>query len=182
MDLDTVIMVLAVIALLIGIGLAFFGRAIWGMLLSAIGGMIGWMLGFAVGVLIFGFGDLLSIILVFICGFVGSFILGAIFRFLVEAALALVAAILAAGIFWWAYPGQLLFAIIIFALVFILSYVFIEKVVAIVTAFIGAIIAGVGAYFLLDNLGYAAIAALGLMVAGSLVQLFMLDDSDDFLF
>ncbi|MCK5309962.1 MAG: hypothetical protein KAJ64_04885, partial [Thermoplasmata archaeon] len=72
MDLETVILILAVIALIIGIALALFGRAIWGTLLSMIGGMIGWMLGFALGVIIFGFGSLLSIILVIICGFVGS--------------------------------------------------------------------------------------------------------------
>ena len=97
MDWNTVVAILALIALAIGIVLALFGRAIWGMLLAAIGGMIGWMIGFAIGVILFGFGNLMAIILVFICGFVGSFIMGAIFRFLVEVALALLAAILAAG-------------------------------------------------------------------------------------
>ena len=160
MELETIVYIFALIALLIGIVLALFGRSIWGMLLAGIGGMIGWMLGFAVGVLLFGFGNLMSIILVFICGFVGSFVMGAIFRFLVEAALALLAAILAAGVFWYMYPGQVLVALIIFAIVFVISYVFIEKVVVVVTAFIGSIIAGIGIYFLLDNAGYAVIGAL----------------------
>ena len=182
MELDTVIFILAIIAVIIGIALALFGRAIWGMLLSAIGGMIGWMIGFAVGVFLFGFDTLLSIILVIICGFVGSLLMGMIFRYLVEVALALVAGLMAAGVFWYAYPGQLIIAIILFVVVFVLSYVFIEKVVVIVTAFIGSIIAGVGAFFLLGNLGYAVIAALGLLVAGIIIQFTMLDESDDFMF
>lgn len=182
MDLDTVIFILAIIALVIGIALALFGRAIWGALLSMIGGMIGWMIGFAVGVLLFGFDNLLAIILVIICGFVGSLIMGAIFRFLVEAALALLTAILAAGIFWYIYQDQILIAIIIFAVVFILAYVFIEKVVIVITAFIGSIIAGVGLYFLLGNAGYAVIGALALLVTGILIQFFLLDDSDNFLY
>ena len=182
MDWNTVVAILALIALAIGIVLALFGRAIWGMLLAAIGGMIGWMIGFAIGVILFGFGNLMAIILVFICGFVGSFIMGAIFRFLVEVALALLAAILAAGIFWYSYPDLALYALIIFAIVFVISYVFIEKVVVVVTAFIGSIIAGVGLYFLLGNAGYAVIGALALLVGGSLIQFFLLDDRDDFLF
>ena len=182
MDWETVIFILAIIALIIGIVLALFGKSIWGGLLAVIGSMIGWMIGFAVGVLLFGFGNLLSIILVIICGFVGSLIMGAIFRYLVEVALALLTAILAAGIFWYIYQDQILIAIIIFAVVFILAYVFIEKVVIVITAFIGSIIAGVGLYFLLNNAGYAVIGALALLVTGILLQFFVLDDSDNFLY
>ncbi len=180
MDWETVVFILAVIALIIGIILALFGKSIWGSLLSMMGGMIGWMIGFAIGVLIFGFDNLMAIILVIICGFVGSIIMGAIFRYLVEAALALLTAILAAGIFWYIYQDQILIAIIIFAVVFILAYVFIEKVVIVITAFIGSIIAGVGLYFLLGNAGYAVIGALALLVTGILIQFFLLDDSDNF--
>ena len=182
MDWETVIFILAIIALLIGIALAFFGRAIWGSLLAVIGSMIGWMIGFAVGTILFGFDTIMAIILVIICGFVGSFIMGAIFRYLVEAALALLTAILAAGIFWYIYQDQILIAIIIFAVVFILAYVFIEKVVVVITAFIGSIIAGVGLFFLLDNAGYAVIGALAILVGGILVQFFLLDNRDDFLY
>ena len=180
MDMNTVIYILALIALVIGIALALFGRAIWGSLLSMMGGMIGWMIGFAVGVIIFGFDNLMAIILVIICGFIGSLIMGAIFRYLVEAALALLTAILTAGIFWYIYQDQFLIAIIIFAVVFILAYVFIEKVVVVVTAFIGSIIAGVGLFFLLGNAGYAVMGALALLVTGILIQVFLLDDSDNF--
>ncbi len=183
MEWETVILILAVIALIIGIVLALFGKSIWGTLLSVIGGMVGWMLGFALGVILFGFSNILSIILVIICGFVGSLIMGAIFRFLVEAALALLTGILAAGLFWLAYPDQIIVAIIIFAVVFIISYVFIEKVVVVVTAFIGSIIAGVGIYVIMDyNLGYAVIGALGLLITGILIQFFLLDDNDNFLY
>ena len=180
MDMNTVIYILALIALVIGIALALFGRAIWGSLLSMMGGMIGWMIGFAVGVIIFGFDNLMAIILVIICGFIGRLIMGEIFRYLVEAALALLTAILTAGIFWYIYQDQFLIAIIIFAVVFILAYVFIEKVVVVVTAFIGSIIAGVGLFFLLGNAGYAVMGALALLVTGILIQFFLLDDSDNF--
>lgn len=181
MELETVIFILALIALVIGIALALFGRAIWGALLSVIGGMIGWMLGFAVGVLIFGFDSLLSIILVIVCGFVGSLIIGAIFGYLVEVALALLTGILAAGVFFYVYPDQIVVAIIIFAIAFIIAYVFIEKVVIVVTAFIGAIVAGIGIYFLIDNAGYAVIGALAILITGILIQFYLLDDYDTFL-
>ena len=181
MDLETVKMILAVIVLLIGLALALFGRAIWGSLLSAIGSMIGWMLGFTVGIFFFGFTTLLGIILTIIIAFIGSFIMGAIFGFLVELALALLTAILAAGLFYYFNQGQVMIALIIFAVVFILAYVFIEKVVIVVTAFIGSILAAIGIFFLTDNPGYASLGFIGIFILGCVIQYFMLDDHDAFL-
>lgn len=181
MDLETVIFILAVIVLLMGIALALFGRAIWGSLLSAMGGMIGWMLGFAVGVFFFGFTTLMGIILTIIIAFIGSFILGAIFGFLVELALALAAALLAAGLFYYFYDKQIVLALIIFAVTFILAYVFIEKVVILVTAFVGSILAAIGIWFLTKNAGYTGLGFVGIFILGCLIQYFLLDDYDTFL-
>jgi len=181
MDLDTVVFILAVVVTLVGIALAFFGRAIWSGLLSAIGGMIGWMIGFAVGIYFFGFGDLMSIIIVVIIAFVSSFILGAIFGFLVELALALAAALLAAGLFFYFNQGQIVVALVIFAVTFILAYVFIEKVVIVVTAFIGSILAAVGLWFLTESVLWTGVGLIGIFFLGCLIQYFMLDDYDTFL-
>lgn len=181
MDIETVKFILAAIVLLIGIALALFGRAIWGSLLSAIGSMIGWMVGFAIGFYFFGFSTLMGIILTIIIAFIASFIMGAIFQLLVELALALLTAILAAGLFYYFNQDQVVIALIIFAVVFILAYVFIEKVVIVVTAFIGSILAAIGIYFLTYNTGYTAMGFIGLFIIGCLVQYFLLEGHDSFL-
>lgn len=178
MDEQTIILILAVILLIIGIVLAFFGKAIWGSLMSIIGGMIGWFIGFAIGIHFFGEninGWLIAIIIGFICGFIGSML----FRYLVEVALALITGLLAGGVIYYLAPDYWIVAIIVFGVVMVLAYVYIEEVVGIVTALIGALLAAAAIYILAG----ASLAVLGfilIFIGGALIQTFLMRDVDAF--
>ena len=176
MDMNTVFFVLAVIVLIIGVALALFGRAIWDMLMSMIGGMIGWMIGFGIGIWFFGYDSWTGIIIAIILGFVGSFIMGALFGVLVDVALALLAGLLVGALVFFATEDWL-YAGIALLVVTILAYVFIERIISIVTAFIGAILAAAAIWYLAG----ANLAILGfvlLFVIGAAIQHFMLDIHD----
>jgi hypothetical protein len=178
MDAHTVYQILAVIILIIGIALALFGRAIWAGLLTAIGSMIGWMLGFAIGAMFFGFDSITGIIITLVLAFLGSFILGTVFRFLVELALALLTGLLCGALVYF-FTGNIIIAVIVFAVGLILAYVFIEKVVVVVTALIGSLLAAAATYYLLDrNENYAVLAFIGLFIGGILIQHFLLEEYD----
>jgi hypothetical protein len=177
MDKETIYMILAIILLIIGIAVALFGRAIWDSVMSIIGGMIGWMLGFGIGVLLFGYDSWTEIIIAIILGFVGSLIMGAIFGALVEAALSLLAGILVGVLVYFATDENLMYAAITCIVVAILSFVLMEHIIAFITAFIGAVLAGAAIWYLMD-LSYAILGFILLFVFGSLIQHFMLDDND----
>ena len=175
MSIDTIYMILALIVLLVGIVLAFFGKAIWGSLMSMIGGMIGWFLGFFFATYM-GWGWIIAIIVGFICAFIGSIL----FRYLVEISLAFITGLLAGGLFFVAFPNLLIVAVIIFAVVFILAYVYIEEVVAFITALIGALLSGAAIYYLTTSEGMAVLGAILIFLGGALVQTIALKDHDAF--
>jgi len=178
MDMDTVFTVLAIIVLVIGIALALFGRAIWDAVLSAIGGMIGWMMGFGLGWWFFHdetWWVWWGIIIAIIFGIVGSLIMAALFGILVEAALALTTGILV-GAFVFYLTGEIVYALIVMGVVAVLAYVFMDRLIAIITAFIGAILAGAAVWYL-KGFNLAVLAFVLLFVIGSAIQQFVLDDN-----
>ncbi len=175
MDIDTVYMILALILLVVGIALALFGRAIWDAVMSAIGGMIGWMLGFGIGIWYFGSDSWTGIIIAIVMGFIGSFILATIFGFLVEAALSLVAGILI-GVFVFYLTDSIIYAAIAMAVIAIVSFIFIERLIAIITAFIGAVLAAAAVWYLY-GFDLAVLAFILLFIIGSILQQFVLDDN-----
>ena len=135
---EGIILILGLILLAIGILLAFFGRSMWEAMMSLIGGFIGWFLGFGITIYFLGSdGWYIGIIVGFLCGFVGSIL----FHYLVEVALALIAGVLAGGLVYiiggagWAIP-----AIIVFAVVFAISYYYIDDLIGVITALIGGIL------------------------------------------
>ena len=177
MEIETIYMILALILLFIGIAVALFGRAIWDSVMSMIGGMIGWMLGFGIGIWFFGYDSWTSIIICIILGFVGSLIIGAIFGAMVEAALSLLAGILAGVLVYFTFGENLMYAAIACIVVAILAFVLIEHVIAFVTAFVGAVLAGGAIWYLMD-LNYAILGFILLFIFGSLIQFYMLADND----
>jgi hypothetical protein len=77
-----------IILVIIGLVMAFFGRAIWDVLMSMIGGLIGSMAGFVIGFMLAGFVG--AIIGLFIGGFIGSIL----FRYLIRVVLALLCGVI----------------------------------------------------------------------------------------
>ncbi len=186
---EGIMLILGLILLAVGLALAFFGRAMWESLMSIIGGFIGWFLAYFFAAYIMGWVWWMAMIAGFIGGMLGSWIFGA----LVEIALALIVAILAGGLVFilggagWAIP-----AVIVFVIVFALSYYFMDDLIAIVTAIIGGILSSVAIYILMmddpglmgEGLGgmsdptMAILGGIAIIILGALVQTFFIKDSD----
>ena len=183
-------LLLGLVLLGVGLLLAFFGRAMWESMMAIIGGFIGWFLAYFFATYIMGWEWWMAIIVGFVGGMLGSWIFGA----LVEVALALIVAILAGGLVYilggaaWVIP-----AIIIFVIVFALSYYFMDDLIAIVTALIGGILSSVAIFVLMiddpgsmagEGLGgmpdptWAILGGIAIFILGALVQTFFLEDSD----
>lgn len=177
MELHTIYQILAVMLLIIGSVIALFGRAVWKGLFASFGGMIGWMIGFGIGVWIFGFDTWTGIIISVIIAFISSFIMGALFGMIVEIALAVLVGILAGGLVFL-LTGNLLVAVIVFGIVGILAYVLMDKVVILVTALIGSVLAAAAVYYLMDW-EYAIVAFIAIFALGLLIQFVFLADNDN---
>jgi hypothetical protein len=179
MTIDTVYYIIAIILIVIGAALALFGRAIWDALLSTIGGMIGWIIGFGIGIYImkhfFDNESWLALLVAIVLGFIGGFIMAALFGMLVEAALSLCAGLLI-GIFVFYLTGNLLYAVIAMTVIAIITFIFIERLVAVITAFVGSVIAAAGIWFL-KGFDLAVLCFVLLFVIGSAIQQFVLDDN-----
>jgi hypothetical protein len=166
-----------IILVIIGLVMAFFGRAIWDVAMSMIGGLIGSMIGFVVGFMLAEW--IGAIICMFIFGFIGSIL----FRYLVRVALALLCGLIVAALIWLAAGGPpladfLIFGLIIMIIVFIPSYYFIEELVSVLTALIGGSILGVGVYGLTLNPWLAIGLGVLAWIFGSLVQIMALEKYD----
>ena len=165
-----ILLILAVLLILVGVGLAFRGRRIWAGLMSLIGAVIGGTLGYLFGMLMNSW--ITALILSMIGAFVGSLLFG----YLVKIALAFVTALLVAGLAYIAIgPGmsqdlRIVLAAILLLVVYAISYWFIQVIIAFVTALLGGLLVGVG-IFLLDLGINAALAVGGLVfLAGFVVQ------------
>lgn len=166
-----------IILVIIGLVMAFFGRAIWDVLMSMIGGLIGSMVGFVIGFMLAGFVG--AIICMFIFGFIGSIL----FRYLIRVVLALFCGIIVAALIWLAIGKPplsdfLVIGLIIAIVVFIPSYYFIEELVSVLTALIGGAILGVGIYGLTLDPWLAIGVGVLVWIFGSLVQIMALEKYD----
>jgi hypothetical protein len=178
MEMQTVYNYLAIIVLVIGIALALFGRAIWHRILSGIGGMLGWMIGFGIGIWYFGYNSAMDVLFAVIIGIVCAIILGAIFATLVEAALCLLAGLLAGGAVYY-YYGDMMIAIIVVLVVTVVAFILREYAISVITAIIGALLAAAAIYYL-TNLTYAVMGGIILFALGTFVQFYFLEDNDNY--
>ena len=167
-DIDLII---GVVLLLIGLVLAFFGKLIWATMMSFIGAIIGGILGFIIGTLIGGqwVGLILSLIF--------AIMFSMIFGYLVQLGLALILGLMGFALVYFSF-GQTDAAIIggaiVLAIIFAVSYYFIEEVVAGATALIGGIFAGAGILLITWDMGLAVGLGIMIFVFGALVQIFVL--------
>jgi hypothetical protein len=148
----SLIWAIAGILVVVGLVFAFFGRGILKSLMAMIGAILGGIIGFLAGALLGG--SLLAIGL----GLVGSFIGFILFWKLVKIGFALALGVLAAALVFIAFgtptgtgagDSRVIGAIVAFIVIFAIAYYFIEELVGIITALIGGILVGVGAYLFL---------------------------------
>ena len=177
MEMETILLI---IMLIIGLVLAFFGIKVWETLMGIIGGFIGWFIGFGLGMYYFESDPnvyIYAIIIGLICGFIGSML----FHYLVEAAMALVVAALGGGVVYYMggeTPEQmyLIAAIIVFVVVFALAFYFMDELIGVFTAMIGAILAGAALYLLMDGDPMSIILGIVIFISGAALQTFVLTD------
>jgi len=166
---DEVLFAILVIALIFGLLLVFAGRILWKPIMSIIGGFIGATLGYIIG--LYFDGILLGLLGAVVGGLIGSLL----FRLLVEFALSVLAGVVAFGVVFGA-TGNWLISFIALILVFILSSFFMEKIIGILTAVIGAILVGVCLTQLdIVSIESAVVISLVLIVLGSVIQMFFLE-------
>ena len=176
----TLALVIAGILVLIGLLLAFWGRGILRFLMAIIGMLIGGIIGYVVGAtVITGGGALLAIGL----GLVGAFLGLILFWKLVKIGFALVLGLLAAVLVLLAFgvPQQgagvgdtrVIAAILVFLVVFAVSYYFIEELIGIITALIGGILVGVGAFLFIGPDPVSGVASWIIAAAAGAVIFFV---------
>jgi len=155
----------------IGLFLAFMGRRIWKSVMSFIGGVIGFVVGLAIGTAIGG------VLVGIIVGLLGGFIGSAVFVFLARVGISAVAALLAflvvsgiGGDSWFVA------ALIVGAVVFALTFAFVETAIGVVTAVAGGLLLGFGLIILEVDLTISVLAMLAVIVFGAAFQLFALHE------
>jgi len=157
------VMFLYIIGLILGLILVFIGKLLWRPLMSIIGSFIGGIIGFVIGFILGGnIGGLIG-------ASIGAILGGIIFIGIAEFSVAALASLVGLGLVYF-LTSSLLIGLIAGALIFILVSIFIDQIIGIMMAVLGGLIAGV----CIDGLGIeieiAAIIALALMIAGSVIQ------------
>src|SRR2546422_4504922 len=185
LNLDpNLVLAIAGILVILGLALAFFGRGILKKIIATIGMILGGVIGYLGGSVISGGSGYLAIGLALVGAFIGLIL----FWKLVKIGFALALGILAAALVFLSFgppssptgagDSRVIAAIVAFLIVFGISYYFIEELIGVITAIIGGILVGVGAYLFLgpDTVGgirtWIAAAAVGgvIFFAGAAFQ------------
>ena len=160
------------VLLIVGIIIAFAGRIVWRHLMSFVGAIIGGLFGFVIGTAI---GDVLvGLFVSMLCAIVGSFV----FIFLAEIGLGVVASLftffVADAVLGEEY---LIVALVIAGLAFVLTVVFIEQALGVVTAGVGGLLVGL-ALIWLDwlEMTIVVVIMLGTIIFGAAFQLMAIKD------
>ena len=153
----TLIWAIAGVLIVVGLVFAFFGRGILKSLMAMLGAVLGGIIGYLAGALLVGGGSSLAAIGL---GLVGAFIGFILFWRLVKIGFALALGVLAAALVFIAFgtpsgtgagDSRVIAAVVAFIVVFAISYYFIEELIGIITALIGGILVGAGAYLFLGT-------------------------------
>ena len=169
---NQLLMLFAVILLVIGLALAFAGRAVWKRVMSFIGAIVGGLLGFAFGQAASG-----EILIAFVVGALGAFLGSAVFIFLARVGISALAGILA----FLVLAGFVNAAIALVAgfVVFVITFVYAEVAIGIVTAVAGGLLTGFALMMLGVDSTLAIVAMLVIIVLGATLQMSLLKEQAD---
>jgi MFS family permease len=162
-----------VLLLLIGLLIAFAGRAVWRHLMSFIGAIIGGLLGFVIGTAVGGI--LVGLFVSMLCAVVGSFV----FIFLAEFGLGVVAGLFTYFVVVGVLENEIV-ALIAAAMALVLTIIFIDHALSIVTAVIGGLLVGLAILWLdwLD-MTMVVLAMFAVIIFGAAIQLTAIKDRDE---
>jgi len=148
----TVLLVIGALLVLIGLALAFVGRKMWTPFMSFVGAILGGSLGFFVGAYYTN-----STLAAALFALFGSIIGSMLFNYLVKIALALITGAIPATITYYlmnpnpvqdqsAQQPAVIAAILVLLVVFGIAYYFVEELIGVVTAIVGAFLLGAGIF------------------------------------
>ncbi len=167
------VFLIALVLVLVGLALAFAGRRVWKHMMSFVGAVIGGMFGFLFGAAVGGW------IVGFIVGMLGSFIGSALFIFLARLGLSVVAGaltIVVAG----AVSGSELVSLALGAIASVVTFVYVETAIGIVTAIVGGLLVGAGMFLMgVEDMLLVVLAILGLAVFGGAFQMTALKEEKE---
>ncbi|HIH01953.1 TPA: hypothetical protein HA259_07810 [Thermoplasmata archaeon] len=160
------------VLLIVGFIIAFAGRIVWRHLMSFIGAIIGGLFGFVIGTAVGGI--LVGLFVSMLCAIIGSFV----FIYLAEVGLGVIA-----GLFAFFVVDEILgddyliIALVVAGLALIITIVFIEQALGIVTAGIGGMLVGL-ALLWLDWLDMTAVVVImfATIIFGAAFQLMAIKD------
>lgn len=164
-----ILTIIALLLVVVGLFLAFVGRKAWRHVMSFIGAVIGGLIGFAVGTAIGGW------LMGFIVGTLAAIIGSALFIFLANLAIALTAGTLA-FIVAGALTGSTIVGLVAGLIAFVVTIVFIEGAIGVVTAAVGGLLVGIGVMWLGFEMLIVVTAMLGSMVLGGAFQMLALKE------
>lgn len=174
-DLGTnkeILLLLAIVLILVGLGLGFAGRRVWKHVMSFIGAVIGGVLGFAFGTAVGGF------LIGFIAGALGAFVGSALFIFIARVGIGLLGGVLG-FVVAVAVTGDATVGLVAGVILFILTFVFAEAAIGVVTAIVGGLLIGIGLLWLDVDMTLAVVAMLAVMVFGGAFQMVALKDEEE---
>ncbi len=169
-----ILVIIALLLVFVGLFLAFAGRRIWKSVMSFIGGIIGFLVGFALGTALSG------VLVGFLIGALGGIIGSAVFVFLARLGISAVAGILA-FLLVSAMGGSSVFVIAVIAalVVFVITFVFVEAAIGVVTAVAGGLLLGFGLIMLDVDMTLSLIAMVAVIVFGAAFQLYVWHEEED---
>lgn len=159
------LLLIGVVVLCLGFVLALAGRVAWKHVMSLVGGVIGGIFGFVFGTAMGGL--LVGLIVSMLGAVVGS----ALFVFLAQLGLGVVAGLLTYII---AVPvtGSEIVSIMLAGVAFIVTVVFIEQAIGVVTAVVGGLLVGIGLIWLdVTDMTIVVLVMFGTMVFGAAFQM-----------
>ena len=160
-----IVFLIALVIVLVGLALAFAGRRVWKHAMSFIGAIIGGMFGFVFGAAIGGW------LVGLIAGLLGSFIGSALFIFLARIGISVVAGALAIVVAD-ALAGNGLVALVIGGVAFVVTFVYVETAIGLVTAVVGALLVGAGLALMdVTDMLLVVLVVLGVAVFGGAFQM-----------
>jgi len=169
---DQLLMLFAVILLVIGLALAFAGRAVWKRVMSFIGAIVGGLLGFAFGQAVSN-----NILIAFVVGALGAIVGSAVFIFLARVGISALAGVLAFLVL--AGFVNVVIALVAGFVVFVITFVYAEVAIGIVTAIAGGLLTGFALMMLGVDSTLAIVAMLVIIVLGATLQMSLLKEQAD---
>lgn len=162
-----------------GIALAFFGRLIWGRLMTLVGLILGGTVGWSVGALL-----LPGIFAPLALGLVGALIGAMLFTWIVEVALAAMAGALGLYVTYRTLldylPSDtpviagldtpLIAGILVLLVIFSVTFYYMHGLLGYVTGLVGGVLTGIGLFLLTGALQLSVAAAVGAAIGGTLLQ------------